>query len=495
MFNAVERARNLHKIPDPEEGSRNMDITGPAQEAVQQLKSDLRAAEVLETEPAAKHEVCQALQGLIDQVVQLQEEMSIKTERLRCPYVISPELHDILETAEFLGKPVLLEGEPGCGKTQLAYALAVEKNTVLAEIACHSGMDPEDIMYSFDDVARLQDALLGKKLTDEKYVKLGPIGKAFMADSQIIVLIDEIDKMKEGTENRLLRVLEDWMMTVPQLGKTLKAKHKPIVIVTSNGARELSDAFRRRCVFTKLEFPNEEQMTAIVRSRFPDINANFLQSALNRFYEIRRTPEVKKQPSTAEFLDWIAILLKHGVVDLEGQLPKLQVLLKTSEDQKLFSGDLSREQQLIQLGMPQEVVSKVCAGGRVVKLKDAWQLKDKLYTTLADNHVAFQTPVDSYDNARQRRPFAITAAGVVNIGEGGWLSVPEKIFTLLHEGGFIESEVVISPVGQGSFSKVTNANRLFTAGTVDNGEQVFRMGDKMIRYSKEVQKSSEGAEA
>lgn len=463
-----------------------MDVTGPAAEVMKDLKSNLRVAEAIEPGSGAQHEVCQALRSLAEQVAKLQEEMLVKSERLRCPYVISAELRDVIETAEFLGMPLLLEGEPGCGKTQLAYALAAEKDTVLTEAVCHSGTDPEDLMYSFDNVARLRDALLGKELAQEQYVKLGPLGLAFMADSRVVVLIDEVDKMKEGAENALLRVIEDCMITISELSKTVKAKHKPVVIITSNGARELSDAFRRRCIFTKLEFPNQEQMATIVYTRFPDINAKFLESALERFYEIRRTPGIKKQPSTAEFLDWVTILLKHGLTDLEGRLPKLHVLLKTSEDQKLFHGDLSREQQLIEFGMPKEVVSKVCSGHRVVKLKNDWDLRQRLYTTLANNQVPFQTSFnDSYGSSRQSRPFAITARGVVNIGDD-WLSLPENIFTLLDEGGFVESEVIVVPAEQGLFDKVSNANHLFTAGIGRDGKQVFRMRDKMIMYSKNV---------
>ena len=241
-------------------------------------------------------------------------------------YVASEELMRAVNIAMVLEKPLLIKGEPGTGKTMLAEAIsqALGKKLIIWNIK--STTKAQDGLYVYDVVQRLYDSQFGGEGVDniEKYVKLGKLGEAFTADEQVILLIDEIDKAE----------LDRMEFHIPETGRTVTAKHRPVVIITSNAEKELPDAFLRRCVFHYIEFPDRELMAEIVRVHFPSLDEALLTQVLEAFYRIRQLPSIKKKPSTSEIIDWIRALV-HGGVDpsrVVKEVPYLGVLLKKNED-------------------------------------------------------------------------------------------------------------------------------------------------------------------
>mgnify|MGYP002236962153 CR=1 FL=1 len=251
-------------------------------------------------------------------------------------YVASEELMRAVNIAMVLQKPLLIKGEPGTGKTVLAEAIAKSLGKELIIWNIKSTTKAQDGLYVYDVVQRLYDSQFGGEGVDdiEKYVKLGKLGEAFTADDQVILLIDEIDKADLEFPNDLLWELDRMEFHIPETGRTVTAKHRPIVIITSNAEKELPDAFLRRCVFHYIEFPDKELMAEIVRVHFPDLDDKLLTQALEAFYRIRSLPQIKKKPSTSEIIDWIQALI-HGGYDPDrvvAEVPYLGVLLKKNED-------------------------------------------------------------------------------------------------------------------------------------------------------------------
>ena len=251
-------------------------------------------------------------------------------------YVASQELLRAANIAMVLGKPLLIKGEPGTGKTKLAEAIAQAANKKLIIWNIKSTTKAQDGLYVYDVVQRLYDSQFGGEGVDdvEKYVKLGKLGEAFTAGEQVILLIDEIDKADLEFPNDLLWELDRMEFHIPETGKTITAKHRPVVIITSNAEKELPDAFLRRCVFHYIDFPDKALMEQIVRVHYPDIDDALLTQVLEAFYKIRNLPQIKKKPSTSEILDWI-LALQHGGVDVERivkEVPYVGVLLKKNED-------------------------------------------------------------------------------------------------------------------------------------------------------------------
>lgn len=251
-------------------------------------------------------------------------------------YVADPELLQAVNVAMVLQKPLLIKGEPGTGKTMLAEAVAAALGKKLMIWNIKSTTKAQDGLYVYDVVQRLYDSQFGGQGVDdiEKYVKLGKLGEAFSADEQVILLIDEIDKADLEFPNDLLWELDRMEFYIPETGRTVTARHRPIVIITSNAEKELPDAFLRRCVFHYIDFPDKELMAEIVRVHFPDLDRRLLDQVLEAFYRIRQLPQVKKKPSTSEIIDWIQALV-HGGVDpsrVVKEVPYLGVLLKKNED-------------------------------------------------------------------------------------------------------------------------------------------------------------------
>ena len=251
-------------------------------------------------------------------------------------YVASEELMRAVNIAMVLQKPLLIKGEPGTGKTVLAEAIAKSLGKELIIWNIKSTTKAQDGLYVYDVVQRLYDSQFGGEGVDdiEKYVKLGKLGEAFTADDQVILLIDEIDKADLEFPNDLLWELDRMEFHIPETGETVTARHRPVVIITSNAEKELPDAFLRRCVFHYIEFPDRELMADIVRVHFPDLDQKLLDQVLEAFYRIRQLPQIKKKPSTSEIIDWIQAL-QHGGVSVDRivkEVPYLGVLLKKNED-------------------------------------------------------------------------------------------------------------------------------------------------------------------
>ncbi len=251
-------------------------------------------------------------------------------------YLASADLQDAVNVAVALEKPLLLKGEPGTGKTRLAEAVAAQLGMPLLIWNIKSTSKAKDGLYLYDTVARLNDARFGDKdIRDIKqYIKFGPLGRSFVADNRVVLLIDEIDKADLEFPNDLLHELDRMSFTVDETNETHTAKQRPIVIITSNNEKELPDAFLRRCVFHYITFPDEAQMRAIVRVHQPDVDDQLLNTALLRFYWLRKQPDVRKRPSTSEFIDWIAALMRTGVPieKIEKEIPFVGLLLKKESD-------------------------------------------------------------------------------------------------------------------------------------------------------------------
>lgn len=251
-------------------------------------------------------------------------------------YVVSEDLLRIVNIAIALEKPLLIKGEPGTGKTMLADAIseALEKQQIIWNIK--STTKAQDGLYVYDTVQRLYDSQFGGEGVNdiEKYIKLGKLGEAFSMDQQVVLLIDEIDKADLEFPNDLLWELDKMEFYIPETKRTVKAKQRPIVIITSNAEKELPDAFLRRCIFHYIAFPDQEMMSRIVHAHYPDIEEHLLERAMKAFYQIRSLPTVAKKPSTSELLDWLQALRLGGVDPdrIVEELPYAGILLKKTED-------------------------------------------------------------------------------------------------------------------------------------------------------------------
>ena len=260
-------------------------------------------------------------------------------------YITTEDLEMAVNAAINLEKPLLVKGEPGTGKTELAKQVAIKLGLKLFEWNIKSTTKAHQGLYEYDAVSRLRDSQLGdKKVNDIKnYIKKGTIWSAFSSEEKAVLLIDEIDKADIEFPNDLLHELDKMKFLVYETGEIISANKRPIVIITSNNEKELPDAFLRRCFFHYIQFPDHETLTKIINVHFPDIKKTLLQSALEIFFDIREVPGLKKKPSTSEILDWIKLLLVEdiSVTDLKKEpkdmLPILYgALLKNEQDVQLF---------------------------------------------------------------------------------------------------------------------------------------------------------------
>ena len=260
-------------------------------------------------------------------------------------YVVSDDLTVAVNAAITLERPLLVKGEPGTGKTELAKQLAQALDAPLIEWHIKSTTKAQQGLYEYDVVSRLRDSQLGdERIKDVKnYIKKGKIWEAFEAKKRTILLIDEIDKADIEFPNDLLQELDKMEFFVYETGETIKAEQRPIIIITSNNEKELPDAFLRRCFFHYIQFPDAEILGQIVEVHHPNIKQDLLRVALEQFYAIREVPGLKKKPSTSEALDWIKLLLAEDVdaqtlrESSNNSLPKLHgALLKNEQDVHLF---------------------------------------------------------------------------------------------------------------------------------------------------------------
>ena len=255
-------------------------------------------------------------------------------------YVASPELMASVNVAMALEKPLLIKGEPGTGKTMLAQAIAQSLGKELLIWNIKSTTKAQEGLYVYDTIQRLYDSQFGEEGVDDigHYIKLGKLGEAFKADNQPVLLIDEIDKADLEFPNDLLWELDKMEFYIHETKETVKAKKRPIVIITSIAEKELPDAFLRRCIFHYIEFPDKELMEEIVKVHFPDLKDNLLQECMEQFYWIRSLKDIRKKPSTSELVDWIQALLLGGITpeEVKEKMPFIGVLLKKDEDLAVF---------------------------------------------------------------------------------------------------------------------------------------------------------------
>lgn len=251
-------------------------------------------------------------------------------------YVASKELLDSVNVAIALQKPLLIKGEPGTGKTMLARAVAQSLGKKLLIWNIKSTTKAQDGLYMYDTIQRLYDGQFGEEGVDDiaRYIKLGKLGEAFEEDEQVILLIDEIDKADLEFPNDLLWELDQMEFYIHETKRTVKAKQRPIVIITSNAEKELPDAFLRRCIFHYIDFPDHTLMEEIVRTHYPDVEDSLLKNAMEVFYQIRTIRDIRKKPSTSELIDWINALQLNGMnpEKIKAELPFIGVVVKKDED-------------------------------------------------------------------------------------------------------------------------------------------------------------------
>lgn len=262
-------------------------------------------------------------------------------------YIVADDLQIAVNAAVALQRPLLVKGEPGTGKTELARQVAKGLGMTLIEWNIKSTTKAHQGLYEYDAVSRLRDSQLASaadRVSDVgNYIRKGKLWTAFTAPERVVLLIDEIDKADIEFPNDLLQELDRMEFHVYETGETIRALHRPVVIITSNNEKDLPDAFLRRCFFHYIRFPDPETLAAIVRVHFPDIKDALLSTALTQFFAVRDTPGIKKKPSTSEVLDWLKLLLAEDLSpeDLRGPatsaLPRLHgALLKTEQDVQLF---------------------------------------------------------------------------------------------------------------------------------------------------------------
>lgn len=251
-------------------------------------------------------------------------------------YIASKALQNDVNVAIALGRPLLIKGEPGTGKTLLASSIAEGLKTDLLVWTIKSTTKAQDGLYIYDTVQRLNDARFGDHdISDIRhYIKHGKLGQAFTSPKRVVLLIDEIDKADIEFPNDLLTELDEMRFYIPETAETISAIHRPVIIITSNAEKELPDAFLRRCVFHYIQFPDAAFMNKIVKVHFPDLEEKMMKEAVTAFFNLRELDGLRKKPSTSELIDWIKVLVASGTrsKDIVRQLPFLGALLKNEQD-------------------------------------------------------------------------------------------------------------------------------------------------------------------
>ena len=265
-------------------------------------------------------------------------------------YVLDDELAGIVNVSMALEMPLLLKGEPGTGKTMLAHAIAESLNLPLIVLNVKSSMKLVDALYQYDTLTRLNDSRFGDSKRDvsdiEDYIKMGKIGQAFASKSRTVLLIDEIDKADTDFQDDMLDVLDQMEFDIIEIDKTVKAVFRPVIVITSNAKKDLSDPFLGRCNFHHIAFPDPEMMQKIVQVHFPNIDTHLMENAVSAFYSLRKIDGIEKKPATRELINWIRALKTdphfNPDVLLKDDIPFLGVLFKKSPDYKIAADAINR---------------------------------------------------------------------------------------------------------------------------------------------------------